>query len=555
MTIQMIPGTQIPQEGQTIPRDVVEFKHPNYDAERKINDFHAAAFNGDGGFAPNLDPWKTADVPWDAVSLAAYFDDKPSFPDTYLEPSLREGKKFERRLHRAWYRNVIKPAIRKLAGFLMKIPPERAGLPPHTDKWLNSVSVGGLSMNRWLETEAIPWTLVYGRPSALLDRPGTDSLTRAQQDESGVQLTVGIIHQSSVLDWAHNPNRTYNWLKYLEVMDAPREPLDTEAGTLYRYRWITSEGWYYVDDIVTNGEDKDTKRPQDLEVKKSGLWKRGADGQPQGELLDGPPLASGRLGETGESYIKDAAPAARAMYNNTSRRDNLLIQTDFGMLAVQGEVNPDDGPQVVGPNEIYMYDLEAKNRPVWLSPDTGPFDTHLAVDQQLEDVINAMLGFTIGSAGTTGIAKSFDMVELTRLLVSLSSDMAEFELRILQVAAAMHNEKWPDNATSTWNTEFDAVDLDKLVESLLSLLRSNVLGSTADMLLMRRVTRAALPNTTSEEWEAIKAEQKQIAQGRTNADDETEPDGVDDDGDAFPDEGSEGDEPTAALERPEAKSR
>lgn len=549
--ILMIGDTQIPEPGQVIPREIVIFQHPDYAAEKKINDFHSAAYNGDGGFAPDLSLWTESDVPWDADTLRAYLTAGPKFEGTYLEPNLREGKKFERRKRRAWYHNIIKPAIRKLAGFLMKIPPDREGLPTKTNKWLDSVSVGGLGMNRWLETEGIPWMLVYGRPKALLDRPGSDALTRAQQDADGAELTVGIIHQSSVLDWACNSNGTYSWLKYREVMDAPRDHMDIEAGKLYRYRWITAEGWFYVDDIERAGP----ANRGDLKVVKSGLWKRSEAGKAQGELLDGPPLASGRLGETGESYIRDAAPAARALYNNTSRRDNLLVQTSFGMITVQGTHNPDDGPQVVGPNEVYVYDLEAKNPPEWMSPGTGPFETHLAVEQALVDIINAILGFTIGSAGTTGVAKSFDMVELTRLLVSIAADCAEFELQILRTAAAMNNEQWPGDATSRWNTEFDAVDLDKLVESLTSLLRIGM-GQTADELIMFRVTNAALPNATEKEKAQIKREQKILVQETANADDTPPPDEDDPDEDAFPDPDEEDeDEATSALGRPKSKSR
>jgi len=548
-TITLIPGTDIPEEGQSIPYDVVINEHPAYRAEKLINDFHAAAYRGDGGFAADLSPWTTDDVPWDKATFDAYFKDAPQFNDTYLEPNLREGKKFERRLHRAWYRNIIKPAIRKLAGFLMKFPPERADLPTLTTKWLDSVSVGGLSMDRWLETEGIPWTLVYGKPNALLDRPGTDSLTRAQQEKTDdSELTVGIIHQSAVMDWSRNANDTYKWLKYIDIMDTPRHALSTESGERRRYRWITQDGWFYVDHDITTGEEVDPDKVQ-LKVTKSGLWKKDQNGKDQAELLNGAPLASGRLGESGESYIKDAAPAARAMYNNTSRRDNLLVQTAFPMVTAPGDSSPDDGPQVVGPNEIFEYDLEARHRPEWMSPDSGPFETYAKVEQALEDIINAMMGFTIASAGTSGVAKSFDMVELNRLLVSLSADCAEFELAILKVAAAMNNEPWPPNATSTWNNEFDATDLTALVDALTTLLRIG-LGQTADQLLMRRVTNAALPNATSTEKVKIKAEQEAISQTRANADDDPDDDDIDDDDD-FPDDG----ESNPPIKEPHAKSR
>jgi uncharacterized membrane protein YtjA (UPF0391 family) len=539
---EYLADSQIPVEGTELKRDVVTATHADYEAMKLENDFHQAAYSGGGGFAPDYQPWTTDDVPWDKDTFDDYFNGKPDFDETYLEPNLREGKKFERRLRRSWYNNVIKPSIRKIAGFLMKIPPERSGIPTETDAWLDSVSMSGLSMNRWLESELIPWFLTYGDPAALLDRPGSDALTRLQQDQNeDNRLTVGIIHPSSILDWYQASNGSYEWLKYLEILDAPRGPLEESPGKLYRYRWITQEGWFYVDDLQ-DGTDTDT-----LPVVKSGLWKQNQQGESQAELLNGAPLALGRLGENGDSYIKDAAPAARAQFNNASRRDNLLKETDFPMITMGGQSSPDDGPLVVGPNEILEYDPEAKHPPDWLSPDAGPFDTHKEIDEDLTNIIKAMLGFTIGSAGTTGVAKSFDMVELTRLLVSLASDCAEFELQILQIAAAMHNEKWPDNATSTWNTEFDAVDLDKLVDSLTSLLNIG-LGQTADRLMMQRVTRAALPNVGSEDWDDIKKEQAILVQEEDNADDEI----PEVDPEAEIEEDVETEPP---IERPDAQSR
>lgn len=540
---------EIPDVDTPMERDVVEAEHPDYEARKKQYDFYASAYAGGGGFAPDLSAWTTSDVPTNKVDFDAYFNGSPSFDPTYLEPNLREGRQFERRVKRSWYDNRIKPGLRKIAGFLLKIPPERTGLPPLTAAWLQSVSPSGISWNRWLETELIPWFLTYGSPTALLDRPSSGALTRWQQDpDAADRLTIGLIHPSMILAWELDQTGRYTWLKYLEIMDAPADPLATTFGRLYRYRWITQDGWFYVDDIKDSNGSSETNA---LKVNDAGLWRESVTGAAQAELLQGAPLATWRLGETGESYIKDAAVAARAQYNHASRRDNLLKETSFPMLTSPTVMNAqsDDGPVVVGPNGFMEFSDEAKHRPEWMSPDPGPFDTFQQVDERLSDTIDAMLGFTIGQAGTTGVAKSFDMAELTRLLKNLSSDCQEGEIAALRVAAAMHNEEWPEDATSEWNTEFDAVDLDKLVDSLTSLLRMS-LGSTADLRLMNRVTRAALPGISEADWGKIKEEQAELVQAGANQDDNPQP--APDEAEPF---GGEEEETTAPIERPDAESR
>jgi hypothetical protein len=540
---------EIPPLDHELDRAVVIDEHPAYPALAKQARFLHSAFSGTGGFAPDLTFYTPADVPTSKAAFDSWFNKSPVFNDTYLEPNIREGRKFERRLRRSWYENLIRPALQKIAGFLLKIPPDSSKLPPLTQKWLESVSRTGISWDRWMETELIPWALTYGKVTAILDRPSSGAVSRWQQQQASAdKLTVGIIHPESIWHWNQSADGRYRWFKYVDTFDSEdNSPLQLGHLQIRRYRVVSDEGWYYVDEEV--GPEAD--QPGKLKVNARGLWKQDAAGAAQADKLFGMPVAIWQVGSNGESMISEAAQAARARFNHTSCRDNLLRDTAFPTLTGPSQLNDtgdDNAPVVIGTGNYLEYppDLTAEP-PHWISPDSGPFETYAAVIETVGTAIERMLGLDVRQAGTSGVAKSFDVMELTRLLKDISVDMAEGEHHALTIAAAMHDEELDPEARRGWSTEFDAVDVERLVTNIRDLVGLKP-GPTATRLLLQRAVLANLPDVSTADRKAIIDELKQDAQG---AGADVLPDGVGDDDDPA----EELDEGGRPIEVPDARAR
>jgi len=505
----------IARKGQVITRALVERTHPDYAGRKDDHELHWAAFTGGGGFAgPNSATvgfsrlWNPDDLPTTREAFEQWFTSEPSFEPTYLAPNLREGRGFELRWRRAHYENRIKRAVMVLAGFLTKQEPTYDAYLdpcPLLSAWLGSVTSKRLSWHQWLQTEVVPWLCVYGEVTAVFDRPLVEARNMAEQQAAGADRVRGrIIHPMNLLDWRRREDGELDWIKFVESVDATPDPMAEVRGVTTRTRWISSEGWWYVDEVVVPGSKQEKKDDDELKVSAAGLWDPALKGRP--------PIACWRLGEDGESLIKEPAQAAVAHYNATSRLEHLLSETAFPMMT--GPEYPGDNAaavKVVGPQNMLMYPPDSTHPPHWISPDSAPFQVFAARLAKLEEAIDQMMGLGVVLSGVTGVAKAFDAAELARFLCQLAADVAEGEHQAHQVVARLYREELPEEAKAVWPVEFDAVDAERLVQRLSEFIKAGP-GPTAIGLALGRMTSALLPGLDSGQRAAIRKEQMDEAQ-------------------------------------------
>jgi hypothetical protein len=115
------------------------------------------------------------------------------------------------------------------------------------------------------------------------------------------------------------------------------------------------------------------------------------------------------------------------------------------------------------------------------------------------------------------------MSKIVRFLSDLSDNIEESEFLTHSLAALMLQSELKPEARAQRVKEFDARQMERLVENLLMVLEGPAIGNTAQIRLRKQLVAAVDANPDEETFETIEKEIKVEVEGEANADDDEPP--------------------------------
>jgi hypothetical protein len=497
----------IPTPGTPIPREAVEARHPDWEDERNEKRLYREACESSGGFAPYTHEIRLRDQwPTDESVGSLRID---TVRRTYLYRHPRERRKFWRRAVMAYCPGVTRKSWKTTSGFLTKQDVVYDHYPAPLTDWMQEVNKRKADWQLYRDTTLIPMTLYYGELPVLLSFPPHDAETRAQQIEQGADLTVTAISPEVTLDWIRDDDDDggcYRELKYVVERDTTPSLLTTSHTTTRRFHYITQEGWWYIDEVHDKGE-------KNWPVVASGEW-------PTDEM----PLVIWKATESGVSVVHNAAQLERELYNIVS-----LIQEIERELTFPQRVMPDPGEKdrasVRATDSDLWADPDATWTPYILAPDAVALERLMAKEENLKVRILEEFGLEFSEGATTGVAQSFKMSKIVRFLSDLSDNIEESEFLTHSLAAQMLGSELDPEARAQRVKEFDARQMERLVENLLMVLEGPAIGNTAQVRLRKQLVAAVDANPDEDTMDEIEKEIQAEVEGESNADEDEMPEG------------------------------
>jgi hypothetical protein len=493
--------------------DSVRREHPDYQAQYRELRFKRENYEGSGGYAPYLQDVMVDDkTPDDHQSGTLSI----SARRTHLFRHPREKKKFERRMMMAYLVNVIKSALDMVTGYLVKQQPVYDSYPKPIKDWMSVVTAKGDTWEQYKEQEIVPKTLYYGWLPVIFYRPAVDGVTLHQQEAAGGSLQVGAINPEAIVDWLEDGTGGFVWFKVKEQVDITT-PLDKERVVIDRYWYYTQDGWWALND---DGKGQPV-------VVASGAW--GPSGYP---------IVIWRISR---SLVADAGATQRELYNVCSLIQEQERGTAFAMLSSPSPSGKNDSERTkrAGSDTVWWFDDQAKHRPEWMSPPPDVLTHLMAKVEALTGNILSQMGLDFDQGGgQTGMAFSFKMSKIVRLLQGLANALSRGEAQSLETVGRLLNAPIPDKVRVVWPTEFDAKDVEKEMDALERIL-DRVQSATAKVEAQSRMALTGMNDMDETTRTAIRKEVEEgVAEAEINetlgADQQPDEDGEP------PDEGSEG---------------
>jgi hypothetical protein len=506
----MPDASQVYRTGQKLRRtEVVELEHPDREEVVKTLQFCADCHTGGGGFGQQLqrlDVAGNAIDPFNPQSASSGYADIAD--RTYLVRYGREAEgKFISRTHQAYMPPYAKlRVLQPLTGFLTRNPPDRDSYPDFLNPWLDAATVDGLSLDEFLRTEGIPWGLTYpavkGYPGGLpvvVDSDQHEAETEADrlaQGAEGPQLRT--IHPDRLLDWGVDEEGKLEWIKYETILDVAH-PVDGHS-EITRIRWITPDGWWYVDLTDENKSD------QEVEVVDGDVW--------PDNFTRAPIATIGFL--RGEGIILSIAPLLHRLFNALSEKTEGERAGCFSILAYPSTKEVD--ALTLGTMNALPYDPESRGVPQFLTPDMAPLE-HLETTannliQQVQEIGGTASIFGAGAEAAATMAYRFQTT--SRFLDSLAADMAKSEYDILECVAMWEGQDLPDDMEAVQNLQFDAVDVERFIAEQVEARDGGFLTPTAKKVQSQKVIEVFDLWGDSEDREKIEDELDEMVEEEKN---------------------------------------
>lgn len=468
----------LPSVGQTVKRDVLEAEHPDRKEGKKYFynwRFWRESYEGTGGYAPHVNDVLVGDTwPTDESAGTVY----PNESDrTYLYRHGRERAKFKCRVMMGYLPNVVKRSLNMIVGYITKQTPTRSGWPERLNDWITDCNGASDTWDVLKNTELVTPALYYGFLPVLVHRRPSTAITQEQLNREKNQPIVTVINPEALVDWVWDDAGNLTMAKVLEEVDATESLLTKTHIAIRRYWYYTPEGWFYIDD---NGED------DDLPVMAVGAWTN----------TKSAPFIVWRIGLSGRSLVADAATTQRELYNVRSEITEQRRETLFCMLSAPdagGDEN-DARSKSVGSNNVWWFPHDSRHRPDWMAPPAVPMDQMREESELLAAKIAEEMGLDFDQGGgQTGMAFSFKMSKIVRLLKDVVSSLQRAENQTLREVCRQLGEEASDEAISRWPSEFDAKDVQKELESFQLLVDMGV-GPTFEAEAKYRAATVAMPD-------------------------------------------------------------
>jgi hypothetical protein len=432
--------------------------------------FLAEAFNGEGGFAPN--------IKWQGQA------DGKTGPTVsgpcYLVPYVRESvEKYAARAACAVYENHLREACERFVGYLGRKRPQREGIEaPLVDLLLQDCDLRGTPLDAFFGSLSLDCK-ARGSMLVLLDMP---------PDIEGppVSLAAQVARRAVPFLTAIDPERLEEWKTdahglFTHVGIADCEEVDGKPEKVVRH-WDASDWWVMF-------KDQELRRGQ----------------HPFGQC---PVLA---LTESNRPFpvigkYAQIADLSKRLFNARSERDEILRSQTFSLLCLQ--IPPEhaatwDAAQAtatVGTSSMLVHTGEM---PGFIAPPDGPATVYANTIQELEEAIRRV-GQDFSSQETaqqeSGVARRLRFEQLNADLANYAQGLQGLESRVWVL---FHKALGTKNGTkATWPTDYNLTD----TQAELDILSGMQLGGMPEQVLAQKkkaIVAAEFDNADEDDKQAM----------------------------------------------------
>lgn len=349
--------------------------------------------NGSGGFRPNI----SANADGSSPSLSS---------TSYLVRYPREDEaKYARRQQVAHYRNFLKPACGKFAGYLTSKPPSRTVSNPLLKAVVDNADDCGNSLDVFWNAFAVQ-AKARGSMLLLVEMP------RALPPDQGSQLAqrkvpyLVPIYPEDVVSYKVDSHAR---LELVAIADT-----DDEGKAIYRV-WNTTSWWTQKPGII--GEN----------ILESGDHNLGVC----------PVLAfteSGVFPSLGEWY--QVCELSRRYYNAASERDEILRSQTFSLLTYQQPENSAGIDVSAAAEAISTHNMliHQGDTPAFIAPPDGPATIYADTLKDIkEDIRQLTYAIEYSGQAESGLALKLRFQDLNAALTAFACRMGDLERRVWDV--------------------------------------------------------------------------------------------------------------------------
>lgn len=354
----------------------------------------------------------------DAVDSTGGFSDG-SYVKKY---SHEDAGAYARRKELAYNLNHTAPVIDTYVGHLYKKPIIRQyDKNAELERFYSATNILGDKTITELMQKASATAMTFGHCSIMVDRtqkPEDSKVTsQAQEKAHGIKTYAYILTPKDIINWGMGVDGMLNFIVIKETYTTGNDDVWADHETATRYRLWTRTQWFVFE------EGENTPR-------QSGSHNLGII-----PIVTVYNATGSGYTIVGRSEIKDIAKINKTLFNKLSELDELMVNTAFNILAMDGSDLPQDKDGkaniTLSNGRILTY---SGNVPVYLSPSP---DSIAAYETRIANLINeiyriAKIEYT-GGVSSSGIALAFKFEKTNQNLARKAENMADAERKLAAV--------------------------------------------------------------------------------------------------------------------------
>jgi len=429
-------------------------------------EFLAQAFNGEGGFAPNI-KWQAGDDGKSTPTVSG-----PCF----LVPYVREsGVKYAARAACAVYENHLREACERFVGYLGRKKPQREGIEaPLVELLLNDCDLRGTKLDAFLGALSLDCK-ARGSMLLLLDMPPEDQAPPVSLADQVARRKVPFltaIEPERVAEWETDAHGLFTHVGITDCEEVDGKPQEVV------HHWDATDWWVMH-------KDQELRRGQ----------------HPFGQC---PMLV---LTESGKPFpvigkYAQVADLSKRLFNARSERDEILRGQTFSLLCLQipqehaENWDAAKATATIGTNSMLVHTGEM---PGFIAPPDGPATIYANTIAELEGSIRR-IGQDFSSQESaqqeSGVARKLRFEQLNADLATYAQGLQGLETRVW---ALFHKALGTSNGTkAVYPTDFNLTD----TQAELDILTGMQLGGMPEAVLAakkRAIVAAEFDNADEDE--------------------------------------------------------
>lgn len=450
---------------------------------------------------------------WDFME-ASYKGGRAWFKDNIFR-YIKEGDiEFKDRVSRAYRFNHTRETVDLVNKYLFRAPINRkmGDAPQAVQDFWNKVDATGIDINEFMRVVSLKQS-IFGRPWIVIDNRVTEiPVDASTADVKALDLYAYLVPPQQVPDYAFDDAGELLWVLIEECVRDDADPINGTGAISKRYRLWTRQDWILIEFKKGVG-------------KSGGRWEQTDEGVHGLGLVPVIPANNSVVSDKWDcpALIADVAYLDRAVSNYASNLDAIIQDQSFSQLAMpaQGVLPGDDAYNKVlemGTKRVFLYDGEAGNAPVFLSPDPSQASLILSAIGQLINEIYHSVGLagertkqdnSKGIDNSSGVAKAVDFERVVALLSSKADALEVIEWNILKVVCAWSGEEMPKQDVVIYPIE-SQFDVRTLYDEIDIGMKLRLMG-LPPLILEEQVNRLVtklFPDLSEDVIKSIKAEVK-----------------------------------------------
>lgn len=432
---------------------------------------------------------------------------------------IKEGdREYKDRVERAYRFNHTRETVDLVNKYLFRAPINRktADAPKSVQKFWKKVDSTGLDIDEFMRVVSLKQS-IFGRPWIVIDNRVT--VETIPQDASvadvpEADLYAYLVPPQQVPDYAFDESGELLWVLIEEHVRDDADPINGSGALSSRYRLWTRNAWLLIEFKKGTG-------------KSGGKWEQTGYGEHNLGLVPVIP-ANNSIGSDKwdcPALIADVAYLDRAVSNYASNLDAIIQDQAFSQLAMpaQGVLPGDDAYNKVlemGTKRVFLYDGEAGNAPVFLSPDPRQATLILSAIGQLINEIYHSVGLagertkqdnSQGIDNSSGVAKAKDFERVVALLSAKADALEVVEYRMMQIIAAWSGEDLPEDMNLVTYPVESQFDVRTMYDELDTAMKLRLMG-LPPLVMEEQVSRLVaklFPDLSEDLVKKIRAEVKE----------------------------------------------